>query len=315
MTTATMRAVVFARYGDPSVLYEADLPIPTRARGQVLVQVQAIGVNPADGKWRSGMFARSRSLRFPHIPGYDIAGVVVEADAGGIAVGTRIVAMLDPLKQGAYAQYAVTEAASVSTIPDLLSFERAAAIPTPGLTGVQLIEEHLDVRKGQTILLTGATGAVGRFALHAALARGASVVAAVREKHVAAAGALGASSTIVLGEASWTGPAFDHVADTVGGAAVAELCRHVRPDGRICSVSTTPVPPDGLPVAPAFVAVRADALRLSWLTRAVAGGALSVDVAGILPLSDAAAAQRRVEAGAAAGKIILSPDHVHASRI
>lgn len=95
--THTMRAVVFDRYGDPCVLREARVPMPTLRPGGVLIRVRAIGVNPADGKWRSGMFAGVRPLRLPHVGGYDIAGEVVSADADWLAPGMRVVAMLDAL--------------------------------------------------------------------------------------------------------------------------------------------------------------------------------------------------------------------------
>src|SRR6202034_113733 len=104
---------------------------------------------------------------------YDVAGVL-EPD------GTRVAAMLDSLRQGAYADYAVADAAQAAAIPQGLGFEAAAAVPTPGLTGVQMIEEHLNVQRGQCVLITGAVGAVGRFAVYAAKCRGARVVAAVR---------------------------------------------------------------------------------------------------------------------------------------
>lgn len=310
--TDTMRAVVFDRHGDTSVLHEARVPMPVRGPGQVLIRVRAIGVNPADGKWRSGMFERTRPLRFPHIGGYDIAGEVVAAEAHDLAPGMRIVAMLDALAQGAYAEYAVADRRWVAMIPDQLSFECAAALPTPGLTGVQMIEEQLDVRPDQTILLTGATGAVGRFAFHVALDRGARVVAAVRAKHVATAEALGATQTIVLGggrsgESAWTGAPFDHVADTVGGPAVAGLCRHVRANGRIRTVSTTPIPSESLSVAPIFFGVRTDAARLARLAQAAARGDVAVEIAARLALADAAEAQARVDAGTAGGRIVLIP--------
>lgn len=310
--TDTMRAIVFDHYGDPSVLREARVPVAIRGPGQVMLRVRATGVNPADGKWRSGMFERSRPLRFPHIGGYDVAGEVVAADAGDLAPGTRIVALLDVVAQGGYAEYAVVDRGSVAVIPDRLSFEDAATLPTPGLTGVQMIEEQLDVQPGQTILLTGATGAVGRFALHAALGRGARVVAAVRAKHVATAEALGATQTIVLGDGvladgAWTGAPFDHVADTVGGPAVADLCRRVRADGRIRTVSTTPIPTDGLPVAPVFFGVHADAARLAELARAAAEGDVTVEIAARLPLAKTAEAQARVDAGTGGGRIVLIP--------
>jgi NADPH2:quinone reductase len=291
-----MRAILMDGYGGPDVLYMGETQSPTPGPGEVLFRVTAVGVNPADAKWRSGMFKSFCPLRFPHVPGYDAAGTMEPG-------GTRVAAMLDSLRQGAYAEYATVAAGHVAAIPDEMGFEAAAAVPTPGLTGVQMIEEHLNVQRGQAVLITGAVGAVGRFAVYAAKRRGARVVAAVREHQREAAAALGADAVVTLGEA-WDGPAFDHVADTVGGPPVAELCRHLAPGGLIFTAATTPIPADGLAAAPKFFAVHQDAARLAALLRAVAAGEIVHQVARRLPLEQAAEAHRLVEAGGR-GKIVL----------
>jgi len=190
---------------------------------------------------------------------------------------------------------------------ETLDFAAAAAIPTPGLTGVQLIEEQLDLQPGQRVLITGATGAVGRFAMFAAKARGATVIAAVRASQREEARALGADTVLTLGEEAWDGLPFDRVADTVGGAQVAALCRHVAPDGVIRTTATTPIPPEGLPVAPAGFAVHADAGRLAALAAAVAAGEITVPIARIFPFEEVQQAHRLLEAGGLGGKVILRP--------
>lgn len=305
MSEPMMRAIAFSRYGDSSVLERVERPRPIAGPGEVLIRVKAIGVNPADAKWRAGMFAAHRPLTFPHVPGYDVAGSVVGSHMPELPEGTRVAAMLDPLRQGGYAEYAVASADRVTRLPAAVAEAVAAAIPTPGLTGAQLIEEQLDVQPGQHILLTGATGAVGRFALHAALRRGARVIAAVRAAHRELVLQLGASEAIVLGEAAWTGTAFDHVADTVGGPAVADLCRHLRPEGRIRTVSTTPIPADGLAAKPVFFPVHTDAVRLTRLLEAIGAGEVEVPITRHLPIDQAAEAHRLIDSGAAGGKIVL----------
>lgn len=300
-----MKAVMFDAYGGPEKLRVGACAKPVPGDGEILIRVEAAGVNPADGKWRAGMFAGMVPLTFPHVTGYDVAGVVEAGD--GLAPGTRVVAILPPLRQGGYAEWAIAPAESVAPIPGTLDFDHAAAIPTPGLTGVQLIEEQLDVQPGHRVLVTGATGAVGRFAMFAARARGATVVAAVRAAQRDAAYALGADVVLTLGEEVWDGPAFDRVADTVGGAQVAALCRRVGPHGLIRTAATTPIPSEGLSVEPAGFAVHADASRLAALAVAVASGEIAVPIAQILPLEDAQQAHRLLEAGGLGGKIILRP--------
>jgi NADPH:quinone reductase len=302
-----MKAIVMDTYGGPDVLRLADVARPHVPAGKLLIRVRAIGVNPADPKWRSGMFASFRPLTFPHIPGYDIAGIVEEADAdGAFPHGTRVAVNLNPLRHGAYAEYAVADPDCVAEIPEGVSFDQAAAVPTPGLTGTQMIEEHLQVQAGERVLITGATGAVGRFALYAAKARLARIVAAVRTTQRREALTLGADEVLTLGE-PWEGAPFDCVADTVGGTAVGKLCRSIGCDARIVTAATTPIPVAGLASAPSFMAVHADAASLARLLRAIAKSEMRVPIAHTFKLADAAAAHRLVEAGGVGGKVILVP--------
>lgn len=301
----TMRAVAIRGYGGPEVLAFGDYPRPEPKPGEMLVEIRAAAVNPADGKWRAGMFASFAPVGFPHILGYDVAGVT--AGGEGFAPGIRVAAMLDPFTKGGYAEYVAVAADRLVAIPDGLSFEAAAAVPTAGLTGAQLIERAVDAQPGQLVLLTGAVGAVGRFALDAARRRGVQVVAAVRGARKEEALALGAAQAIALGEEEWRGAPFDHVVDTVGGEAVATLCRHVRPGGRIATAATTPIDPQGLAAIPEFYAVVADAERLGRLLDAVRAGEVAVPIARVMPLGQAAEAQRLTDAGGIGGKIILTP--------
>ena len=306
-----MRAIGLVEFGAPEVLHPIELPKPEAGPGMVLIRVKASGLNPADYKWRNGMITAmlpDLHLSFPHVLGYDIAGTVEEIGAGvtGIAPGARVVAMLDHIQKGGYAEYAAVPAEHAVPIPEKMDFATAAALPCAGLTGVQLVEEFIQPKAGETVLITGALGGCGRFAVFAALGLGARVISAVRASHVAEAKALGASQVIVLGE-DWTGAPFDHVADTVGGPEVAKLCRHVKPDGLIRTVATTPIDPEGLPSAPVFVAVHNDPARLGALARSVAAGELPVPIAKRLKLEDAAQAHRLLEAGGVGGKLILEP--------
>ena len=302
-----MRAIVIRAYGGPAMLEPAMLPPPVPTAAQTLVRVRAAAVNPADGKWRAGMFAAFAPVPFPHILGYDIAGEVI----GGAhwPAGTRVFGMLDPFVKGGYAEQAVIDPGSLAAIPDGMDMAQAAAIPTAGLSGLQMVETLLDVAPGQRILITGAVGAVGRFAVHAAKARGAIVVAAVRADQRDAALAAGADDVVILGSATTTTitDRYDHVIDTVGGAAVAALCRALAPGGRIVTAATTPIPAGGLAAQPEAFAVRPDGAQLARLATIVASGALSVPVARIVPLVDAAAAQVLVERGGQGGKIVLRP--------
>lgn len=298
-----MRAIVIDGYGGPEVLRLAEVPPPVPAAGETLVRIRAVAVNPADPKWRAGLFAGFAPVPFPHILGYDIAGEV----SGGTLrpLGQRVVGMLDPFVKGGYAEQVAVPDAQLAEIPPGLDDALAAAVPTAGLTGLQMVEA-LEVAAGQRILLTGAVGAVGRFAMHVARERGATVIAAVRAGQRDEAMALGAAAVVML-DSNETADRFDHIIDTVGGPSVARLCRHLRPGGRILTAATTPIDDASLPARPEIFAVRPDGTQLARLLAAVAAGAITVPIAHRLPLAEAAEAHRMIERGGIGGKVILQP--------
>lgn len=304
-----MRAIVFNRYGGPEVLSLVEMPDPVAGPGQILMRVMAAAVNPADYKWRSGMFAQMMPLQLPHIVGYDVSGTVIAVGTGveEILIGDRVAALLSPITKGGYAEIVAVDAVNVAKIPMELDFAHAAAVPCAMLTGVQGVDEILLTKPGQTLLVTGATGAVGLVAMLTAIRRGTRVVAAVREKYAVEALARGAIATVTLGAEDWTGDPFDHVFDTVGGGDVAKLCHQLEAGGKILTVATTPIDPDGLIPKPQFYGVHPDGPRLGSLLNDVASGRIPVTIEHRLPLEQAAEGQRLVEKGGLTGKVILEP--------
>jgi NADPH2:quinone reductase len=302
-----MKAVLINEYGGPEVLSVGDAPIPAPTPQEVLIRVAAVGTNPADWKWRAGWYVEHVVFKFPHILGYDIAGTIAKDERNQFAPGARVLVKLDSIRQGAYAEWAIAARDAVAILPDAVEFAIGATLPTAGLTGVQMIEDQLNVMPGQRILVTGAAGSVGRFAMYAAKARGADIVAAVRASQRDEAMALGASSVVTLGEEPWRGRDFDGVADTVGGMAVAELCRYLAPNGLIRTVSTTAIPGDGLPAPVVFFGVHDDGPRLAALAAAVAAGRVNVPIVREFPLEEALTVHRLLEAGGLGGKIVMRP--------
>lgn len=304
-----MRIVRFDDYGAADALYVAEIEIPRPDPGQLLIEVHAIGVNPADSKWREGMFRDFMPIPMPHVPGYEVAGTVkaVGPDVSGFAPGDRVATLLGNTTHGGYAEYALADAAASALMPDGLGFAAAAGLPVAGLTGAQMIEEHIRPAAGETILITGAVGAVGRCAVHVAQANGARVVAAVRSSQAEEARALGAHEVVPLDGTPSDLLRFDHVGDTVGGPAVTALCRRMTAGGRICTAATDPIDPAGLPAAPEFMFLHQDGSRLADLLKNLASGALSLPVAREMPLAAAAEAQTLVRNGGVGGKIVLLP--------
>lgn len=304
-----MRAMEFTEFGAPSVMKLVDKPLPAVPPGGLRIRIHAIGVNPADTKWRSGMMQSFSPRELPLVVGYDVAGIVDVVSNGleGFSPGDRVFACLSPMDMGGYAEYAAAEPLFVAKIPDGLTFEEAASLPTPGLTAFQLIEEHVRPAAGSRVLITGAVGAVGRLAVFAAKRIGAEIVAAVRGSQRDEAIAIGADHVAVLGE-DWTGAPFDHVADTVGGEIAADLCRSLTSNGTIHTVAMPPLYGSNLPTQPQFVAIHPDAEKLSEIGQLCAAGAFKMPLARTLTLSEAPEAHRIVEAGGVNGKVVLLVD-------
>jgi NADPH:quinone reductase-like Zn-dependent oxidoreductase len=301
-----MHAIAMAWYGGPEVLELTAWPDRAPGPGEVRIQVVAAGVNPLDWKLRSGVLREQMPLSFPHVLGVDAAGTVVDvgADVRALAPGDRVCGLVS----AAYAERLVAPAGRLVRIPDGLDVVEAAALPVVALTGAQLIESALDVRAGERVLVTGATGAVGRSAVFAALARGARVYAGVRQGYLADAAVLGVEAAVALDTPHALDglPPLDAVADTVGGSLVEPLLARVRRGGRYATVVGAPPNAAERGVTTALVRVRPDAQRLAALAADVAAGRLRMPPVRSLPLAEAAEAHRIGERGGA-GKLVLLP--------
>lgn len=301
-----MKAVVLHEYGPPKNLKYEDFDDPKPGKGEVLVRVHAIGVNPIDWKIRSGAMKELFGIDFPAILGYDIAGVVSELGEGvtGFAVGDRVFARTG----NGYGELTTVKAEELAKVPEGVELTTAAALPVPCTTADQLIREQAEVKTGQTILLTGALGTVGRFALFCALEQGAKVIAGVRKKQIEEAKARGAIEAIdITDDASIARLGIlDAVADTIGGALAPKLLAHIKPGGIYASVVG---PPKDAALHPqvqikAFGS-HADAKAMVHYAEAIRDGKLAFSVDLVLPLEEAAKAHEKGEKGGI-GKILLT---------
>src|SRR4029077_6466724 len=166
-------------YGGPEVLKLEDVPVPTPKDDEILVKVVAAGVNSFDGVLRSGKYAKPNGTQLPWHPGYDIAGVVekIGDKVTKFKVGDAVYAFITILKGGGYAEYAVAKQADAALKPTTISFVEAAGAPSVALTAWQAIVDKANVQSGQTVLIHGASGGVGLFAIPIAKIRGAKVFA------------------------------------------------------------------------------------------------------------------------------------------
>jgi NADPH:quinone reductase-like Zn-dependent oxidoreductase len=300
-----MKAVVLHNYGGIEQLRLEEIEMPPIGAKEVRIRLHATSINPIDWKMRSGSAKDRFPLHLPAILGVDAAGEVDAAapDVDGFPKGMRVMAKT----VGTYAQYAVVKADKLSPIPDDLSYEQAAALPTVGLTGAQLIERGGKPEPGQTVLVTGAIGSVGRVAVYVARQKSARVLAGVRVSQRENATKLGAAAVVALDDEEEMGRLhdLDVVADTVGGAVQSRVIKLLKDGGTYTSVIGPPKENPGRSIRVTAIVAQPDASRLYELAKDVARGSLIIPIAGTYPLEKIQEATQRAEQGAG-GKIVLT---------
>lgn len=303
-----MEAVRIHAYGGPEVLsFDRDVPDPALGSGDVLVEAIATSVNPIDWKVRSGARQKDFPLALPAILGKDVSGVVRAVGDGvaGFAPGDRVLA----LAEETYAELVRVPAAILARLPDGLDPIDAAALPLVAMTGDQLVSVSAEARAGDTVLVGGALGSVGRAAVHSAKKLGARVIAGVRGRQTNDAEQRGADEVVAIDdeEALTRLGEVDAVADTVGGETAARLLKLVREGGRFAYASKLPDgAQDSRPgVSVTRVFAKPDAGRLLEFAEDLRNGTFALPVADRLPLREVAAAHERLERGGG-GKIVLT---------
>jgi NADPH:quinone reductase-like Zn-dependent oxidoreductase len=299
-----MKAVVIHQYGGPEVLKFEDYPDPVPGAGEVLVRVAATSVNPIDYKRRAGLTKDFYPMKFPGLIGVDMAGTVVKIGPGveGFSVGDQVFAMAD----NTYAELCVVKAAVLAKVPKGLDLIQAAALPLVTTTGNQLLLAT-GIKAGQTVLVVGAAGNVGRSAVFTAKQQRATVIGGVLKKQMDGAKTIGADQLVATDDDSAIAslPPLDGVADTVGGRTAEKVIAKVKAGGVYASVVEVPKNAAKYPsVKVVHVFSKFDRKTLEFMAEAVRDGKLVIPISQKLPLSEAAEAQAAAEKGAA-GKILL----------
>lgn len=301
-----MKAVFLQGYGGVEQLVYRDAPEPKPQKGEVLVKVAATSVNPVDWKLRRGDLQTLMPLQLPAILGRDVAGTVVETgpETRVLRQGERVMGLVNQ----AYAEFLVAKAEVLARVPDGMEMEDAAALPLVVLTGAQLIEKGVQPKPGQTVLVTGAAGSVGRTAVYVAKQHGMKVIAGVRARQRKDAEALGADSVLALDDEKEMASLgeVDAIADTVGHDTIVKLLSHIRDGGVLATVVGRPREAEGKKFRVEEVWAQPDAARLHDLAKAVAAGEFAVPIGRRMKLSAIREAQALAEAGGA-GKIVVVP--------
>lgn len=314
-----MRALHVAAAGEPPQL--SDLPTPEPTEGTVLIRVKAAGLNPVDNAIAAGMLAGMLPHEYPLVLGRDAAGVVEAVGPGvdGIAVGDEVIGhvlLAPPVSAGTLGEYAVLPAAAVTAKPVGLDFVTAAAIPLAGAAAVNAIAA-VDPQPGQTVLVNGASGGVGSFAIQLLAARGVTVVATGTAGDTDRLTQLGAANVVDFTAGSVTDQVRGRYPDGVAALInLVGLSPNDIPVGAVRSggtVASTTVLPDEAALAAAGVtgaAVMAGPLTavVAPLAEQAAAGTLRVVVADVLPLDRAAEGLATLASGQATGKIVVTLD-------
>ncbi|MCV7346314.1 NADP-dependent oxidoreductase [Mycolicibacterium rhodesiae] len=302
-----MRAAFFHRYGDSDVLEYGDIDRPAPGPGEVLVKVAGTSFNPVDAGIRGGYLSDVFPIVFPHVPGIDVAGTIEELgdDVSGWQVGDAVVGLLPMVGRGAAAEYVVAPAESLAAAPTSVPLADSAALPTVALTAWQALFEVAGVTAGQTVLINGAGGAVGGYAIQLAKQAGAEVTATAKAGAAERLRGHGADHLIDYLDYTATpvaeGAPFDVVLNLIGTTAeeTDALAGLVADGGHYVGTMTSG------PGQRVFV--RSDAAQLADLVSRVDAGLLTIDVADRRPLAEIAAVHADADAGRLPGKTILTP--------
>ena len=304
-----MKAAYFRKHGGPEVMQYGDFPDPAAGPGQVLVDVHAASVNGADWRVRAGSYAPITD--FPYVPGRDFSGVVSALGDGvkDFALGDAVFGVCEVGQEAAYAEKIAISAAIVARKPEKLTHVECAAVALTGLTALCSVEDTLQLKAGETILIQGGAGGVASFAIQLSKHIGARVIATASAANHGYLRGLGADQIIDYNTQDFAKvvSGCDAVFDTVGGEVATRSFAVLRPGGRaafIASGAAAPASPRA-DVASLRPKVGRDRAHLDRIVALVTGGAVRVPEITTYALSDAAAAHKVSEGRHLRGKLVF----------
>jgi NADPH:quinone reductase-like Zn-dependent oxidoreductase len=304
-----MKAVRVHKFGGPDVLVIDELPIPSPGPGEVLVRVAAAGVGPWDALIREGKSEVSPPP--PLTLGSDLSGIVeaVGPDVAGFNVNDHVYGITNSQFCGAYAEYALASAAMIARKPQRLSHVEAASVPVVAITAWQMLVDYAKVVAGQRVLVLGAAGNVGAYAVQFAARAGLHLIAVAKSKDAEYVRSLGAQNIIGFNAGNFEVPIspVDAVIDTVGGEMRDRSVSVLKPDGILVSVVSTDSLPERSDIRAVFFYVEVTNSKLNDIRELLDRGDLATQVGTVLPLEQARIAHEML-AGAPhkRGKIVLS---------
>jgi NADPH:quinone reductase-like Zn-dependent oxidoreductase len=326
-----MQAIVYHKFGDQSVLQLETIDKPKVADHEVLIKTAYCGVNPVDFKIRAG-YLKDLPHQETIIPGWDVAGTVVSAPAltpdGGFCQGESVFAYTRPafdmpdahptaagekidIRTGTYAEYVSVPAWKVAKIPTTTTLEQAAGVPLAGLTAYQAIVDHLKASAGARLLILGASGGVGGFAVGIAKSLGVTVIGTCSARNMDYVKSLGADEVIDYNNGGLTeqlkDAPVDLIFDCVGGDTVVEALGAIKTGGKVVSVADFAIgeKTSAANCTGSSFMVQPSAEQLVILAKLIDDGAIKLPVMTTFALADAAKAHELSESNRTVGKIVL----------
>jgi len=310
-----MQAAVFTRYGGNEVVEVKDAPAPVAARGEVVIKVHAASVNPVDWKVRDGQAKILTGSKFPKVLGCECAGEIFETGPGATKFrkGDRVVMYTSVKRLGAFAEYACTAEDRVYPIAEGISFEQAACLPIAGLTALQSLRDHGRLAAGKKVLINGASGGVGHFAVQIAKILGAEVTAVTSSRNIEFVKGLGADKVIDHTKENFTrgSERYDLVFDAVSLSSFSSCRKVLGPKG--IYVNTLPNATIVVQFLTGFLPgrearsmwVKASAADIAWMMEQIRAGKIRVVIEQSYPLDRIKEALAASEAGRTRGKIVV----------
>jgi NADPH:quinone reductase-like Zn-dependent oxidoreductase len=311
-----MKAVRFHGYGDPDVLRYEDVEQPVPDAGQVRLRVAGSAFNPVDDGIRGGYLQGPFPVTLPHTPGIDVSGTVDALGDGvtNVAIGDAVIGFLPMTADGAAAEYVIAPAEILAPAPTRIPLPDAAALPMVGLTAWQALFDDAGLTAGQRVLINGAGGAVGGYAVQLAKQTGAYVIATASPRSNERVRSAGANEVIDHTTTEVTAAVTEPVDVLLNLARISPeelgaLAALVKPGGVVVNtVPTIPTPSDeARGVRGIGLFVRSDAEQLSRLVELVDRGELRVDVGERVPLAELPAVHTKAATGALPGKVVVLP--------
>ena len=298
-----MRAVVLHETGGPEVLRLEERDAPEPGEGEVLIRVRAASVNAIDWKQRRGLAAK----KLPAVLGTDVSGTVEVSRADNFAAGDEVFGFA---RGGAYAELAIAVATRIAARPAGIGHEQAAALPVAGLTAWQALFDRSRLESGQTVLIAGAAGGVGHVAVQLAAGAGARAVGIGSSRNRDFVVGLGAEDYVdyTHQDVATAIQGVDVAFDTVGGETTRALLGSLRPGGLLVTIANAP-PEDAareLGVRAEPLVMKPDAGQLARIAQLAAEGAIRVEIAEALPITEVRRAHELSESGHTRGKLVLT---------